>query len=125
MQKTDLDEKQEKKETVKDTISDITDHVTDYVNTFYRLQVLNATKKATDLTANFAGALVAIVLGVFVVLFGGIALAWWLGDLLDSRAGGFALVGGFFALLALVFLLIRKNIIFPLFRNKIIRKIYE
>ena len=114
-----------KAEDVKDAIGDLSDHVTEFVETFYRLQVLNVTKKATDVTANVLGSLVVAVLGIFVILFGGIALAWWLGDILQSRAGGFLLVAGFFMILALVLVLTMKRLIFPKFRNMIIRKMYE
>ena len=112
-------------EEIKDSMTDLADHASDYVRNFYRLQVLNLTKKATDITANAAGALVSIVLALFVLFFAGVALAWWLGDLIESRAGGFLIVAGFFALLALIFMAIRKKLVFPMFRNKIIRKMYE
>ena len=114
-----------KTEDIKDSLGDLAAHAGDLANTFYRLQILNLTKKATDVTANLAGGLVAAVLGVFFILFAGIALGFWLGDLLDSNALGFLIVAGFFALLAVIFLSIRKKIIFPMWRNKIIRKLYE
>ena len=115
----------EKKEEIKDTLSDLTTHANEYFNTFYRLQVLNLTKKTTDLTANILGGLISVVLGMFVLFFGSVALAWWVGDLLGSRAGGFAAVAGFYALVAIIILAIRKKIVFPFFRNLIIKKIYE
>jgi len=114
-----------KTESVKDVIGDLTNHVTEFAETFYRLQVLNITKKATDVTANLLGGLVVAVLGVFVILFGGIALAWWLGDIVQNRAGGFLLVAGFFVIIGLVLVFSMKRIVFPKFRNMIIRKMYE
>jgi hypothetical protein len=53
------------------------------------------------------------------------ALGFWLGDLLESNTLGFLVTAVFFALLAGIFLAIRKKIVFPFFRNKIIRKFYE
>jgi hypothetical protein len=114
-----------KTEDIKDTLGDLVDHAGEMANTFYRLQILNLTKKATDVTANIAGGLVSALLGVFFILFAGIALGFWLGELLDSNALGFLVVAGFFALLAIIFLSIRKKIVFPMWRNKIIRKLYE
>ena len=114
-----------KTEDIKDTLGDLVDHAGEMANTFYRLQILNLTKKATDVTANIAGGLVSALLGVFFILFAGIALGFWLGELLDSNALGFLVVAGFFALLAIIFLSIRKKIVFPMWRNMIIRKLYE
>ena len=118
-------EPKKKADDIKDSLGDLVDHAGDMANTFYRLQILNLTKKATDVTANVAGGLVAALLGVFFLLFAGIALGFWLGDLLNSNALGFLIVAGFFALLAIIFMSIRKKIVFPLWRNKIIRKLYE
>ena len=118
-------EPKSKTEEVKDTLGDLGSHASDYASTFYRLQLLNLTKKATDVTANVAGGLVSAVLGVFFLFFGGMALGFWLGDVLDSNALGFLIVAIFFALVAAIFMSIRKKIVFPMWRNKIIRKLYE
>ncbi len=118
-------ETKSKKEEVKDSLEDLVSHSTDFVTTFYKLQVLNLTKKATDVSANALGVIVSAVLGIFVIFFGAVALAFWLGDLVNSRALGFLIVAGFFALLAVIFMAIRKKIMFPIWRNKIIRKLYE
>lgn len=114
-----------KTEEVKDSLGDLANHAQDMASTFYRLQVLKLTQKATDVSANIAGGLVAAVMGILVVLFGGIALAFWLGELLNSNALGFLLVAIFFAVVAGIFLAIRKKVVFPMWRNKIIRKLYE
>ncbi len=114
-----------KAEEVKDSLGDLANHVTQYAETFYKLQVLSLTKKATDVTAGVLGAVVIGLLGVFVILFGGFALAWWLGDVIESRAGGFLLVAGFFVLVAIILALSMKSIVFPKFRNMLIRKMYD
>jgi hypothetical protein len=124
MQTENIDTKS-KTEEVKDSLGDLASHVTQYAETFYKLQVLNLTKKATDVTAGVLGAVVIGLLGVFVILFGGVALAWWLGDVVDSRAGGFLLVAGFFVLVAVILALCMKSIVFPKFRNMIIRRMYD
>lgn len=116
---------QSKTEDLKDSLGDLANHASDFANTFYRLQVLNLTKKATDVTANIAGGLVSAVLGVFVIFFAGVALAFWLGDLLESRALGFLLVAVLFALVAVIFMAARKKLVFPIWRDKIVRKLYE
>ena len=114
-----------KAEEVKDSLGDLASHVTQYAETFYKLQVLSLTKKATDVTASVLGSVVIGLLGVFVVFFGGFALAWWLGDIIDSRAGGFLIVAGVFILIAVILALSMKSVVFPKFRNMIIRRMYD
>jgi Fe2+ transport system protein B len=54
---------------------------------------LTATEKAAALASNLAGVLIIIVFLLLVLFFFSMGFAWWLGDLLDNRAGGFALAG--------------------------------
>ncbi|HET9430508.1 MAG TPA: phage holin family protein [Chitinophagaceae bacterium] len=107
-----------------DKTKDLTDHLGDYAENFYRLAVLNLTQKATNIASAAVTLLTLCTLGMFVLLFGSIALAWWMGDLVQSRAGGFLIVAGFYLVIVVVIIAIRKNIIFPYFRNAIIRKLY-
>ena len=112
-------------EDLKEKTMDLADHVEDLADTYYRLTVLNVTQKATNIVS---GALVMIVmcsLGVFVLLFAGCALAWWLGNIINSRTGGFLLTAGFFLILMLIIGLLRKKTIFPMIRDLIIRKVYD
>jgi hypothetical protein len=65
------------------------------------------------------------VLGLFVLIFASLGLGWWLGDVMNSRAGGFFAVAGFYLLLVLCVVLMKKKIIFPYIRNLFIRKVYD
>jgi hypothetical protein len=112
-------------EDIKQKAEDLTDHIGDYAETLYKVSVLKLAQKSTTVTATILGVFIISVLSVFIMIFGGIALAYWLGDLIESRAGGFLIVAGFFLLLIFVVLMIRKRVVFPYFRNLIIRKIYE
>ena len=104
---------------------DLIDHTEDLADTFYRLTVLNVTQKASNIAS---GAIVMIVmcgLGLFCLFFGGFALAWWLGDLVNSRIGGFLLTATFFLLLLGVIAILRKKTLFPIIRDIIVRKVYD
>jgi hypothetical protein len=119
------DLKQEKKEGLKDTVGDLFNHSVDYLNTFYKLAIVKATEKATKAAAGALSAVVVAVLGFFMLFFLVFGLAWWVGDLINSRAGGFFIVSGFFFLLIIVLVMMSKRIVFPYFRDRIIRKLYE
>jgi hypothetical protein len=109
---------------LKEKTVDLADHVEDIANTFYRLTVVNVAQKTSNITSGIIVALVACVLGSMVLLFLGIGLAWWLGNVLESRVGGFLLAAGIFFVLLIIVALLRKKIISPI-RNLIIRKIYD
>ena len=112
-------------EDLKEKTSDLADHIEDLADSFYKLTIVNVTQKATEIAS---GAIAMIALSLFSILilsFLGIALSWWLGDLLENRALGFVLGSAFFLLLLVIFLALRKKVIFPYIRNLIIRKVYD
>jgi len=106
-------------------VADIGSHVEEFADTWYKLTVVNATEKATSVASAAISMIMLCTVGVFVFVLGGLALAWWLGDLIGSRAGGFLLAAGFFGLIMVVIILLRKRILFPFFRDLIIRKLYD
>jgi len=110
---------------LKEKTADLADHVEDFATTFYKLTVVKLTQKVTNVASNLLLVLSIAFFGFIIVLFGGIALAYWVGDLVGSRAGGFLITAGFFLLVLLIIAAIRKKIVFPYIRNLIIRKIYD
>jgi len=112
-------------EGLKQKTAEIIDHVEDMAGTFYKLSLLKATQKATNVGSSFLVILALSVFGVFALLFLGIALCLWLGDLVNSRPGGFLIGAGFFFLVLGVIIALRKKIVFPFFRDLIIRKLYD
>lgn len=95
------------------------EQITNHIETRWAYFSLNATEKASGLASNIAGALVVFVFAVLVLFFFTFGFAWWLGDVLGNRAGGFALTGLIF--IPIGFLLFRW--IRPFVRNKIIQGI--
>ena len=112
-------------EALKQNAEKFTDSITNFAETYYKLTILKAADKATGIASASLSAAVTILLGIFVLLFLSVALAFWLGDLIDSRAGGFLLVGVLYGVIILTVVLLRKRIVFPYIRNTIIRKLYE
>ncbi len=111
-------------EGIKEKAKDLTSNVSDYVETFYKLSVLRLTKKATDVGSAVIMTIGILIFGLFFIFFGSLALAWWLGDIMDSRALGFVTVAGFYLFILLIIVAIRKRIVFPYFRDLLIRKFY-
>ena len=112
-------------EDLKSKAGDLTESITEYIQSYYKLTLLNAADKATTISATTMAALVMIFLGIFVLFFGGIALAIWLGNLLDDPALGYLLVAGFFLLVIIIMVLFKKKLVFPIIRDSLINKLYE
>lgn len=112
-------------EELKEKTVDLADHVEDLANTFYRLTLVKATEKASNILSGAVVLILIALCGFLVLLFAGIALGWWLGNVIESRAGGFLLSAGFFLIVVLFLSFLGKKTIFPLIRDMIIRKIYD
>lgn len=112
-------------ESLKQNAEKLTESITNYAETYYKLTVLKAADKATGIASASLGAVVILLLGIFVLFFLGFALALWLGDVLNSPAAGHLLVAVLFAAIIVTVVLLRKKIVFPYIRNTIIRKMYE
>jgi hypothetical protein len=69
--------------------------------------------------------LLSLVLAMFVLLFGGLGSAWWLGEYLGNMKVGFFIVGGVYTLIFVILLLTSRKVLVPWIRNLIIKKIYE
>ena len=110
---------------LKDKTAELVDHVEDIAETYYKLAIVNVTEKATNIAAGTIMAVASAVLGMLMLIFLGMALSWWLGDLVGSRVGGFLLGAAFFLLLWMIILMLRKKTVFPMIRNSIIRKVYD
>jgi hypothetical protein len=105
--------------------TDLTDHLEDLVQTMYNLSVVRITKKISTLSAGLVITLGAVVLSLFILFFAGMSFAWWMGDVVNSRAGGFLIGAGFFIILLCIIIGLRKKLLFPHIRNLIIRKVYD
>jgi hypothetical protein len=112
-------------EELKEKAKDLADHAGDFADTFYRLALVNATQKAAHIGSGAVLGIIAAVLGFFCLFFMACALAWWIGNLVESRALGFLITGAFFLLVVVLLFYFRKKTILPLMRDAIVRKLYE
>jgi len=93
------------------------EQLSEHVETRLEYFTLNATEKMSGIAAGFAGAFTVFMFAVIVLFFFSMGFAWWLGDFIGNRAGGFALAGLVFIPVAvLVFRWIR-----PFVRDKVIQ----
>jgi len=110
---------------LKEDAKDILNHAGDYAETFYKLNLLRLTKKVSDVASVVVNSVLIFFISLCILLFISFAGAWSLGDIVQNRALGFLIIAGFYLLIILVLVLMRKKVISPFIRNTLIRKIYE
>jgi Fe2+ transport system protein B len=97
------------------------DQVSEHLETRWKYFTLSSTEKLSSVVANMAGAITVFVFAILVLFFFSMGFAWWLGDFIGNRAGGFALAGLIFIPISwLVFRWIR-----PFIREKIIETVLQ
>lgn len=112
-------------EDLKNKAENLTGHINQYLETAYKILVLQMTKKTVNFASSGFIAVFISILSLFVLLFSGLGLSWWIGSLVHSVVGGFFIVAGIYVLLISTLILLKKKYIFPLVRNLLIKALYE
>jgi hypothetical protein len=110
---------------LKHKAENLTDHVTEYIETYFALNVLKATDKAAGAASSSITGVLIGVFAFFFLLLVSIGLGYWLGQRMDNMLAGFAIVAGFYALLAILIIALRKSVLLPFLKNIIIKSAYE
>jgi hypothetical protein len=69
------------------------EQVNEHLETRWTYFTLSATEKMAKAASGMASALTIVVFALLVLFFFSMGFAWWLGDFIGNRAGGFALAG--------------------------------
>jgi hypothetical protein len=110
-------------ENVGDYVAAIKDNISAWVATRFEWLRLEILERTSTTGAGLIYGMIAINFVFFAMLFAFLALGFWLGDLMDNNALGFALVTGIYLVLLLVMLVFRKPII-DLIRNMFLKEMY-
>jgi hypothetical protein len=101
------------------------DAVGDMVDTYRRLVNVRIVENAASGGSIGILGILLLVIAVFTLLFGGLGVAWWIGEKWGDMKAGFFIVGAFYLVVFVVALLVSSSMILPWLRNLIVRKIYE
>ena len=96
-----------------------------YGKTTLELLKLKTLDKSADVASNLVSWLIVLIFAVLFFLILNIGVALWLGELLGKSYYGFFIVAGFYALLALIFSIFRKQLIKNPVNNSIIEQVLE
>jgi len=96
-----------------------------YGKTTLELLKLKTLDKSADVASNLVSWIVVAIFAVLFFLILNIGIALWLGELMGRSYYGFFVVSGFYAVLAIGFLVFRKQLIKEPLNNSIITQVLE
>ena len=106
-------------------IATLFERAEDYGKTTLKLLKLNAVDKSADVISSLLSTLVVIMTVVFSVLIISIGVALWIGEILGDAFYGFYIIGGLYAILAVLLYTFRdKWIKYPV-SNSIIKQMMK
>ncbi|MDP2338913.1 MAG: hypothetical protein Q8N05_21165 [Bacteroidota bacterium] len=96
-----------------------------YGKTTLELLKLKTLDKSADVVSNLVSWLIVVIFAVLFFLILNIGVALWIGELLGKSYDGFFVVSGFYALLAIIFAIFRKQLIKRPVNNSIVTQVLE
>ncbi len=104
---------------------EIAEKVKDYVEVRKELAILSAVEKGSRLFANLVTDSLVVLFAVFAILFGSLALGFYLSELIGNSYAGFLIVTGFYFLVAIIIYALKDNHIEKHIVNAVIQKFFK
>jgi hypothetical protein len=82
-------------------IESLFDKTVDYGKTSFQLLKLKTLSKTSDITSTYLARLVVLIFAISFMLFMGLGLAIWIGEILGKSFYGFFVVGVFFGMIGI------------------------
>ncbi len=101
----------------------LTDSLKKYLNTNLELIKLQTTERSSVIFSSLISRLFVGLAGVSFVFFLSLGMGFYLNTFFENFHTGFAIVAGFYFLLCLILILIRKKFVEAPIRDKIIRTV--
>jgi len=99
------------KEQLSDEIKEAKDDFEEYVKAQIDLIKLHSAESISRLLSGLLIKMVLFYLFFFVLLFGSLAIAYWLNKAFDSQGLGFVIVAAFYFVIGLIFMAVRKKLV--------------
>ena len=107
----------------KNKVEQLISNIKEYAETRFDIAALNIQDKIADVLSSLTSVIVVALLGVFIIFFSSVGIAWWIGRMFHNPSIGFFCIAGFYLLIAIVIILNRnKWIKFPVI-NALLKKI--
>jgi hypothetical protein len=105
--------------------ANLANHVQDIAQTYYDLARINIAQAGAKTLARAIIFFLLAGLVLCVLLLVGIGLALCLGKMLYNTAAGYFIVAALYLFIVFLLYLLRKKVVFPFFRDFIVRRIYD
>ena len=94
------------------SFSELIEQIKLYISLRMRHYKLSAGEKMIELFSTLTAGMIFWMIAFIIMIFGGFALAFWLGEIFQSPPIGFLIVTGIFILLIIIIYLFRQSLIF-------------
>jgi hypothetical protein len=99
--------------------------VESYIRDRLLLARMEAAEKGSKLAAHFITGLLLSLVFLLILLFLSLMAGYYFSELTGSQFYGFGIVAGFYIIVAIILLIVRKRYIFPYLINKIINTLFD
>lgn len=102
------------------SFSELVKQIKLYISLRMKHYKLSAGEKIIELFSTLTAGMIFWMIAFIIMIFGGFALAFWLGDIFQNQSIGFLIVTGIFVLLIIIIYLFRQSLIFDPIARKLI-----
>lgn len=103
----------------------VVNKIKDYAQVCKELAILTAAEKASQLFANLVTDGLVLLFGILTVLFGSLALGFYLSEVFGNTYAGFLIIAGFYLFAALIVYFIKDKYMEKPIINAMIRKFFK
>jgi hypothetical protein len=112
-------------ENPKEQIENLIERGEEYGKTTLELIKLKTIDKSSDVVSSLVSWLIVILFAVMFFTLLNIAIALWLGGIMGHSSYGFFTVSGFYAVLTIVFLIFRKQLVKKPVNDSIVKQLLD
>ncbi len=92
-----------------------------YVENRFQLIKLELVSALANIGSGLVSSFLILIIGMIILLMFSLALAFWFAAIFESEVIGFAIVGGIYTLIFIVYLFLFKNLIGNKVKNEIVK----
>ena len=106
-------------------LEELTANLKRYADTNFELIKLKVAERSSIIGSGLISSLVIGLVGILFVLFISLWAGFYISAILNNSYSGFMIVAGFYLLLALILIIVKKQLLEKPLRDRIIRKLFS
>lgn len=104
---------------------DLAGNIKELVNVKFDSVKLTVAEKSSKIVSNIISAIIVVLAITFFVVFFSVALAYFLGELLNNTWAGFLIISGMYLIMALIMRLVKERAIRIPIMNSILSQFFK